>query len=85
MMSFDDNEFLTSFRNINPKELDLKVERQGNHASFLDLDIKVEGSVFVYKPFDKRYKFPVFIVRMPHYSSNIPSTISSGSIFPELL
>ena len=84
-MTFDDNEFLTSFKNIYPKELDLKVERQGNHVSFLDLDIKVEDSVFVYKPFDKRDKFSLFIVRIPHLSSNIPSTISSGSIFLELL
>ena len=84
-MTFDDNEFLTSFKNIYPKELDLKVERQGNHVSFLDLDIKVEDSVFVYKPFDKRDKFSLFIVRIPHLSSNIPSTISSGSIFSELL
>ena len=38
----DDNEFLTSFKNICPKELDLKVEHQGHHASFLDLDIKIE-------------------------------------------
>ena len=38
----DDNEFLTSFKNIYSKELDLKVERQGNHATFLDLDIKIE-------------------------------------------
>ena len=85
MMSFDDNEFLTSFRNINPKELDLKVERQGNHASFLDPDIKVEDSVFVYKSFDKRDKFSLFIVRMPLLSSNLPSIISSRSIFLELL
>ena len=56
-MTFDDNEFLTSFRNICPKELDLKVERQGNHVSFLDLDIKVEDSVFAYKPFDQRDEF----------------------------
>ena len=56
MMTFDDNEFLTSFRNISPKELDLKVERQGNHVSFLDFEIKVEDSVFVYKTFDKRDK-----------------------------
>ena len=44
LMTFinDDNEFLTSFKNIYPKELDLKVEHQGNHASFLDLDIKIE-------------------------------------------
>ena len=84
-MTFDDNEFLTSFRNICPKELDLKVERQGNHVSFLDFDIKVEDSIFVYKPFDKRDKFSLFIVRISHLSSNIPSTISSGSIFLELL
>ena len=38
----DDNEFLTSFKNIYPKELDLRAERQVNHASFLDLDIKIE-------------------------------------------
>ena len=69
-MTFDDNEFLTSFRNMYLKELDLKVERQGNHVLFLDLDIKVEDSVFVYKP---------------HLSSNIASTISSGSIFSDLL
>ena len=62
LMTFDDNEFLTSFKNIYPKELDLKVERQGNHASFLVLDIKVEDSVFVYKPFDKRDKFSLFMV-----------------------
>ena len=74
----DDNEFLTSFKNIYPEELDLKVERQGNHVSFLDLDIKTEDCF-------QRDKFPLFIVRMPHLSSNIPSTISSGSIFLELL
>ena len=64
-MTFDDNEFLTSFRNICPKELDLKVERQGNHVSFLDHDIKVEDSVFVYKPLDKRDKFSLFMFECP--------------------
>ena len=49
LMTFDDNMFLTPFQNIYPKELDLKVERRGNRASFLDLDIKVGDSVFVYK------------------------------------
>ena len=65
-MAFDDNEFLTSFKNIYHKELDLKVERQGNHISFLDLDIQVEDSVFACKPFDKRDKCSLFIVRIPH-------------------
>ena len=84
-MTSDDNEFLISFKNIYPKELDLKDERQGNHDSFLDLDIKVEDSVSIHEPFDKRDKCSLFIVRMLHLSSNIPSTISSGSIFSELL
>ena len=84
-MTFDDNEFLTSFKNIYSKELYLKVERQGNYVSFLDLDIKVEDSVFAYKPLDKSDKFSIFIVQMIHMSNNIPSTISSGSIFSELL
>ena len=38
----NDNEFLRSFKNIYPKELDIKLERQGNHASVLDLEIKIE-------------------------------------------
>ena len=31
------------------KKIELKVEYQGNHASFLDLDIKIENSFFVHK------------------------------------
>ena len=58
-MTFDDNEFLTSFKNIYPKELDLKVECQGNHVSFLDHDIEIEDSVFVNKSVDKRDKSPL--------------------------
>ena len=46
-MTFDDNEFLTSFKNIYPKELDIKVKRQGNHVSFLDLDIKIEDFALI--------------------------------------
>ena len=56
----DSNEFLTLFKNIYPKELKLNVKHQGNHVSFLELDIKIEYSVFVYKLFDKRDKFPFF-------------------------
>ena len=57
----DGNEFLT-FKNIYPKKLGLKVEHQGNQTLFLDLEIKIKDSVFVYKLFDKRDKFPFFIV-----------------------
>ena len=54
-------------------------------VSFLDIDINIEESVFVYKLFDKIDKFSSFTVRMSHLPSNTPSTISYGSIFSELL
>ena len=43
----DGNEFLTLFKNIYPKELELKIEHEGNLTSVLDIDIKIEDSVSV--------------------------------------
>ena len=57
---------MASYKEIYPKELELKVEHHGNHATFLDFDITIKSNIFVYKLFDKRDKFPFFIVRMPH-------------------
>ena len=71
----DGNQLLTSFKNIYPKDLELKVELQGNHVSFIDLDIKIEDSAVVFKLLGKREKFPYFIARMPHFSSNIRKTV----------
>ena len=51
----------------------------------LGFDNKIEDSVFVYKLFERRDKFPFCIVRMLDLSSNITSTIFYGSIFLELL
>ena len=73
----DDDQFSKSFKCIYPEEFELKL----NNATFLDLDIKIEDEVFVYKLFDKRGKFPFFIVRMPHFENNILSTILYGSMF----
>ena len=53
-------------------ELELKVEHEGNHATFLDLDITNVDNRFIYKLCDKRDNFDFFIVRMPQMSSNIP-------------
>ena len=77
----DNAEFFWYFRKIYPKELELKVVHQGKYATFSDLDITIEDGIFVYNLFDKIDKFPFFIVRMPHLSSNIPSSIFYGSIF----
>ena len=78
-------EFANSFHNIYPPSLELKLEHQGDHATFLDLDITIVDGIFVYKLFDKRDDFPFFIVRMPHLSSDIPSYIFYGSILSEIL
>ena len=61
------------------------MEHEGLHATFPDLDITIRDGVFVYKLFDKRDKFPFFIVRMPHIASNIPSFIFYGATFSEIL
>ena len=81
----DNNEFLTLFKNIYLTELELSVEHQRNHFSFLDLVNKIENSLFVYKIFKKRDKVSFFIVRTPHLSSKISSIIFYRSIFSKLL
>ena len=37
------------FKDIYPDELELKIEHNGNSASFLNLDICIEDNQFVYK------------------------------------
>ena len=81
----DKNEFLSTYTNIYPPELQLKLEHHGSHATFLDLDINIVDGKFVYKLFDKRDAFPFSIVRMPQLESNIPSNIFYGSIMSEFL
>ena len=54
----DHNDFSKSFKDIHPPASDLKVEHQGLHATFLDLDISIVEGRFVYKLYDKHDKFP---------------------------
>ena len=51
---FDGGEFGKSFQEIYPEELYLKVEHEGIHATFLNLDVTIENGIFVYKLYDKR-------------------------------
>ena len=65
----DNNFFLQKFKDIYPPELELNLERFGDHDNFLDLDLTlVDGH------FDKRDSFPFAIVRLQFLSSNIPTT-----------
>ena len=81
----DGGDFGNSFLNIYPPELELKVEHEGPHPIFLDLDISIAGNRFVYKLYDKRDSFNFFIVWMPQMCSNIPSAIFYGSVLSEFL
>ena len=81
----DGREFGISYKDIYPDELELKVEHQGQHASFLSLDINIVDARFVYKLYHKREAFPFFIVRMPHIQSNIPLNIFYSALVGEFL
>ena len=81
----DDGKFNDSYRKIYPRDLELKCEHHGEHATFLDLEIKISNGEFVYKLYDKRDEFPFFVVRMPDRSSNIPSYIFYGTIMSEII
>ena len=53
----DGGEFGKAFLEIQPTELELKVEHNDNHATFLDLDISIDKGQVIYKMFDKRDTF----------------------------
>ena len=81
----DGGEFGRSFKTIYPKELELKCEHEGSHATFMELDVTIVDEKFVYKLFDKRNEFPFFIVRMPDLTGNIPLHVFYGSVMSEFL
>ena len=81
----DDGEFSCSYKYIYPKQLKLKLEHQGEHKTFLELNMSIDDDIFIYMLFDKRDKFPFFTVRMPYLSRNIPSPIFYVLIFSEFL
>ena len=81
----DDSKFSSSCKYIYPKQSELNLEHQEEHATFLDLDLTIENNISTHKLFDKREKFPFFIVHMGYLSSSTPSSIFYGSIFSEFL
>ena len=69
----DGGDYGKGFLGIYPPELELKVEHNGSHTTFLDLDISIGKSKFIYKMFNRVYRFNFHIVRMPSITSNLPS------------
>ena len=62
----DEGEFFSSYKYIYPKQLELKLEHQREHTTFMDVNLTIEGNMFVCKLFHKRGKFPFFIVCIPY-------------------
>ena len=81
----DGGEFAKNHRKIYSKEMQLKKEHEGRHATFLELDVNINNSIYIYKLFDKRDDFPFSIVKMPYLSSNIPYNIFYNTILSEIL
>ena len=82
----DDNIFEEFYKNIYPKEMELKKENTDkSSATFLDINIKIENGTIITKLYDKRDNFGFDIVRMPFACSNIPSKMFYGSIGAEFL
>ena len=81
----NDRLFSSSYKYLDTKQLELKLQHQEKDKTFLDLDISAEDSISLYKLLDKRNKFPFFVIRMLYRSSNVPSSIFYGSIFSEFL
>ena len=83
----DNGEFSRSYAEIYPEELELKKENEDSNlkASYLDLDISINGNVFEYELYDKRNAFQFPIVRFPYGDSNMPSKMFYATIGTEIL
>ena len=74
-MRFDGGDFGRPIINIYAKELELKVENQGDHVTFFNLDLIIKEGTFTFKLFDKRDSFPFSFVRISHIESNISHNV----------
>ena len=64
---------------IYPVELVLNEENQDdNHATFLDIQVDIEGKKFKTKTYDKREDYKFEIVNYPDLSGNIPHGAAYG-------
>ena len=82
----DDSEFLRSYKDIYPPEMELKRENMNDtSATFLDLDLNILNKQISSNLFDKRDNFPFSVVRLPYRCSNMPSKMFFATISAEIL
>ena len=70
---------------IHPIELEIKIEHQSDHATFLHLNIVIKERTFVWKLLDKRDSFLFSVVRTLHIESNNHQHIFSSARKGEFL
>ena len=74
----DDNTFLDKWKEIYPAEMELAKTNTGDACCFLDLNISIIGSKFIYKSYDKRRDYNFEIINYPDIFSNVPRNPSYG-------
>ena len=63
LISFDKQVFCESYK----KEPEIKVEHQGEHATFFTLDITVKKEIFIYKLYDEKRLLSLFNCKNASY------------------
>lgn len=81
----DVGEFGRDFYEIYSKELELKMEHNGSHEIFLDLDVSIDKVKFIDKIYDKLESSNFHIARMSSITSSILSTMFHSSFLSELV
>ena len=70
----DNGRFDSVYTDIYPRALELKyTARSRTNASFLDIDMSINNSIFNKKLFDKRNEFNFNVISLPNMASNIPT------------
>ena len=64
------HELKTSYKEIYPNELVLKLEHSGCHATFLDFNITQSNGKISANLYDKREDFSFFVVCMTNFHRN---------------
>ena len=82
----NDGILVTENAKICPVELMLNVGNQyDNHATFLDIEVNVEGDQFKTKRCDKREYYKFEIVNYPDLSGNIPHGAAHGAYTSQII
>ena len=82
----DNGHFDSVYTDIYPQALELKyTARSRTNASFLDMYISINNSIFNNKLFDKRNEFNFNVISLPNMSSNIPISQAYNTYYRQII